>query len=173
MQERLLNSKLLILSCVFILLGVTIFGCDPIVKTLAPLSSPTVEDSKNRGVFKSEYYPVDTVIIDTLNINIQEAFVEKQYRYEGFDDLTYRISEDKYQLKIIFNEKLSKHKYFEDWVLEGFHASSPYSLIKELDTVPPYLVKIKILKVDINELGLAGENDKQLLGLILLNRKQS
>ena len=56
-------------------------SCDPIIKTLGPLASPSVADSRKRGVFLKEYYPVDIKSFDTLDFDIKEAFAERQYSY--------------------------------------------------------------------------------------------
>ncbi|MEI7677512.1 MAG: hypothetical protein WCJ03_12085 [Bacteroidales bacterium] len=146
-------------------------SCRPLVKTLGPLSSSNIEESKQRGVFLWNYTPLTTKILDTINLEIQEAFIEKQYSYHSYKDLTYKISEDKTQLVLILKNRLSELRHFDLWVLEGFHATSPNCLLKEYknETSKDTLV-IRILKVDINEQGLAGKEDKKEIGAFKLER---
>lgn len=163
------NIKLNVLLLFICMLSIS---CRPVVKTLGPLSSSNIEESKKRGVFLWEYYPVTITIYDTINFEIKEVFAEKQYQYYGYNDLRYKISEDKTQIKIIAKKKLSGLSYFELWVVDGFEWSAhPYGLVRDYNQgIPPDTLVVKILKVDINEQGLAGKEDKKEIGAFKLQR---
>jgi len=150
-----------------------LFSCNPIVKTIGPFSSPNVEESKSRDAFLWEYYPICTKINDAIDdFDIKEVFAEKQYSYYSYNDLRYKISNDKFQVIIVAKKKLSYLKHFKSWVLEDFSSVSPYSLKKDYNqTNPPDSLLTKILKVDINENGGAGKDDKRVIGSFVLHRK--
>jgi hypothetical protein len=149
-----------------------IFSCNPIVKTLGPFSSSSVEESKKRGVFLWEYYPVTTPGSDNFGFEIKEAFVEKQYCYYSYNDLRYKVSDDKAQVKIIAQKKLSALKYFKSWVVENFDWYGDYGLVMDYNQIyPPDTLVVNVLKVDINENGGAGKDDKRVIGSFTLRRK--
>lgn len=174
-KEQLLNKNrnISILAFSFtILICIQLLSCNPIVKTIGPFSSPSIEESKKRGVFLWEYHPVSTTIHDTINFEIKEVFAEKQYQYYSYKDLRYKISEDKTQIKIVAKRKLSDLYYFELWVVDGFDWYGDCGLVRDYDQgVPPDTLVVKILKVDINEQGLAGREDKKEIGILRLKRK--
>lgn len=174
-KVRSLNSNrdFSILSSFLVIMCIILLSCNPIVKTLGPFSSPSVEESKKRGVFLWEYYPIEIKFFDTIDFNIKEAFAEKQYRYYSYNDLRYKVSEDKVQIKIIAQRKLSELKYFDTWVVENFDWYGDYGLVRSLqqgNPAPDTLV-VRILKVDIGKNGLAGKDDKKELATFVLRRK--
>jgi hypothetical protein len=145
-------------------------SCKPVVKTLGPFSSSSIEDSKKKGVFLWEYYPVNTKIYDTIDFSIKEVFAEKQYGYNSYKDLSYKISEEKVQIKIIAQKKLSELKYFEWWVVENFDWDGGCGLVRSYKQgfCAPDTLVVKILKVAIGANGLAGEEDKKEIGQFTL-----
>ncbi len=168
-KEKSLSKSLRI---ILLLLPLVLFSCKPFKKSLAPLSSSSVESSRNKGILLIEYYPVSIKIYDTINFVVKEVFSEKQFRYTNYEDLNYKVADDKFQVKIIMNERLSNIGHFDLWTLEGFTATSPFSLINRSDgSFPPDTILVKILKVDINSEGLAGMDDGTEIGSFVLRRK--
>jgi hypothetical protein len=105
---------------------------------------------------------------------IKEVFAEKQYKYYSYDDLRYKISDDKTQLKIVAKRKLSELRYFELWVVENFDWSAhPYGLVRNYNSgYPPDSLLVNLILVDINDsTGRAGINDKKVIGSFMLRRK--
>ena len=176
-KEKSLNKtrKITLLSGFLVFLTFVLFlRCNPVVKTIGPFSSPNAEESKKRGVFLWEYYPTTTKVYDTIDFEIKEVFAEKQYKYYSYDDLRYKISDDKTQLKIVAKRKLSELRYFELWVVENFDWSAhPYGLVRNYNSgYPPDSLLVNLILVDINDsTGRAGINDKKVIGSFMLRRK--
>ncbi len=176
-KVKSLNKTRKITTIVILLVFLTfilLIRCNPIVKTIGPFSSPSVVESKKRNVFLWEYYQTNTTIYDTIDFEIREVFAEKQYKYYSYDDLRYKISDDKTQIKIVAKRKLSELRYFELWVVENFDWSAhPYGLVRNYNSgYPPDSLLVNVLLVDINDsTGRAGINDKKVIGSFMLRRK--
>lgn len=65
-------NKFLFITCILF------SSCNFTVKTLGPLHSLNVEESKKIGVFLWKYYPVEVKFYDTIYFSIKEVFAEKQ-----------------------------------------------------------------------------------------------
>ncbi len=175
-KEQLLNnSRRITMINRFLFITCILFSsCNHIVKTLGPFSSPGVEYSKKKGFFLCEYYPVSTKIYDTIDFDIKEVFAEKQYRYNNYKDLSYKILEDKIQIIIIAQKKLSELEYFDLWVVENFEWNGNYGLVRRYKQgfCAPDTLVVKLLKVAIGVNGLAAKEDKKEIGHFTLVRKE-
>ena len=148
-------------------------SCDMlIIKPAGPLASPNIKESKHRGAFLWEYYPICEKVNDSLELDILEVFAEKEYSFNSNTGKRYTNSKDNTQLIILFKKDLAQIKHFDLWVLADFSGSSPYNLIQSYyNTSPPDTLLIKILKVDVRSDGLAGEYNEKEIGSFLLYRK--
>ena len=143
-----------------------------IIKPAGPLASPNIKESKHRGAFLWEYYPIREKVNDSLDLDILEVFAEKEYSFNTNTGLRYINSKNNTQLIILFKKDLTEIKHFDLWMLADFTGSSPYNLIKIYkNTYPPDTLLVKILKVDVTSDGLAGEDNKKEIGSFLLYRK--
>ncbi len=173
-ERSLNNNRNFITLCTFLaIMCIILSSCNPIVKTLGPLSSSSIEDSKKCNAFLWEYYPVDTKVYDAIDFGIKEVFAEKQYSYYSYKDLRCEISKDKFQIIIIPKYNLSKQKYFDLWVVENFDWHGNSGLVRQYKQgdLPPDTLVVRILKVDIGQNGLAGKDDKKEITSFVLRRK--
>jgi len=104
-------------------------------------ASRDIKDSKARDVFVQEYtvYPNPYRINDTLQITVNEAWVEHSWRYSTEGEGA-KIEKDGYQLCINTNESDLKGISF-DWTIgvntnRYLHQSSCCSLMGDLKEVP-------------------------------------
>jgi len=166
------NKNVIIISYFFIILSLLIISCKPIVKSLGPLSSTNMEDSRKEGLYLFEYYPLKIKLLDTISLQIKEVFAEKQFRYQDYNDLSYIISRDKSQVIIVLNDKITTQGFLDVWKFDNFNYRSPYRLCYRLNSpIPPDSLLVKVLKVDINENGLAGKDNNKEIGSFVLRRK--
>lgn len=176
MMGKSLNKNRLFVfytNSITILVCLILQSCNMIIiESTGPFASPSIKESKHRGVFLWEYYPISAKVYDSLDFVIQEVFAEKEYSYYSKTDLRYNISKENTQLIIVGKNKLTQIKHFDLWELADFTSSSPYNLIKRFsNTYPPDTILVKIIKVDINSDGGAGKDDKMEIGSFILRRK--
>lgn len=150
------------------------YSCKPIVKTLGPFSSSNIEESKKVGVFLWEYYPVEVLSDDSsIHFKVNEAFAEKQYGYNSYNDLRFNISKDYTQIVLIVSD-ISKLGYFDLWTLDDFDWGGEYfGFVRDYDNVnPPDSLIVNILKVDTNKEGGSSLEDGKVIGSFVLRRKE-
>lgn len=147
-------------------------SCNPVVKSIGPFSSSSIEESKKRDVFIWEYEPTNVIIYDSIEFEIKEAFAEKMYYYYSPSDIRYKVSDDDTQIVIKLKDKLSQLGHFELWTVDGFYGMSDNGITKMYDgTIPEDTLMVKIKKVAVNKNGLAGEEDGRVIGSFQLRRK--
>lgn len=166
-MEKLLN-KILCISSLLLL----VICCKPIVKSLGPLASPSVEESKKRGVFLWEYDPVSVWVSDSLNFKVLKVYAERGYQHKSYEDLSYLVYEDSSQILLFIDKNLDSLNHFHSWKLECFTRSFKKCLIRDFDTAfPPDSILINIYKARRGTAIETGSGDKIILGSFILNRR--
>jgi len=161
-------KNLLIVLCI-----TTLVACDPIVKSVGPFSSDSIEKSKTIGAYLWEYEPIDKSILipDTIDLRIAEVFVEKMYKYHSYDDLRYQILKDNYQIRIIFDKNLNTMGYYNLWEVDSFYQVGNGLTRTYSEALPPDTLTVEIQKVGIGKDGLPNEEDEKVIGSLKLRRK--
>lgn len=167
MKRKIYNSL-----CFTVLLPLFLFtGCNfNSVSTLGRCSSTSIEQSKKRGTFISEYSHLKVRINDSIQFVIKQAFLEKQYGQYSYSNPSYTIQANKSQLIMILEQKICLLKgYDKTWHLAVNH-DKPDRLSLLFDTLNlPDSISIEALKIDIDPVTFrAGKNDDEKIGQFTL-----
>jgi hypothetical protein len=168
-MEKLINKNILLILCLVLL----IISCTPIIKTLGPFSSPSIEESKKRGVFLWEYNPISVVISDSLSFNIKEVFVERTYGHRSYSDASFVIKEGESQIVINVDKNLFKLNCLVSWKIEEFKMVGANRFKRKYDTIsPPNTVLVKIIKREERINVKDQDGNDIVLGSFVLKRKR-
>lgn len=113
--------------------------------------SNNIQESKRRGVFISEYtiqlnpYKIN----DSLDITIEEAWLEKQWAYGKHEDETKLYPTEEYQLCINSTEKDVKKYLYLDFTIgvesdKYMRSSSKESLVGDFKNLPGDTIKYEV-----------------------------
>lgn len=140
------------------------------VSTLGRRASRSIEQSKEIGTFLSEYVPSKIYINDSIQFCIKEVFTEKQFGQYSYSNPSYTIENNKSQLIIILEKKISSLKgYSNTWRLD-VNLDKPDRLSVLFDTIElPDSISINVLRIDTDTVtGLAGKFDNEKIGKFTL-----
>ncbi|RZK27120.1 MAG: hypothetical protein EOO43_00630 [Flavobacterium sp.] len=137
-------------------------------------ASQSISFAKERDVFVGEYSVVKNpyLINDSLSILIKSAWLEHQWRYDGFFGGSTNKEKNGYQL-ILQTDSNSIRNHGVTWTIgltgkDSFRHSSAHSLIISLDSLP----KRDTLVWEVQEgRNLAPQLSKTIIGKFLLVRK--
>ena len=146
---------------VFLIL-ILIQSCDyRIVKSLVNESSDHIINSKNAGYFLSTYDTSVIMINDSIDFRIIEAFAERPHRLKSYNDTSYLIDSSKFQIVLWFDKDLTKIKGFKStWQFDSIHHVYSNKFVGIFNSVtPPDSIVIRLLTIQIDSSGRAGQND--------------
>jgi hypothetical protein len=136
--------------------------------------SSDITDSKQRGVFVTEYTTLTNPyrINDTLSINFKSAWLEHVWRADGSNGEKAKIMERGYQLIVITNESSLKG-YDDTWKigLNGdayFRLAARDAIMTDFETLP----KASTFEWDVqNGHSLSRNEKKTIIGKFVLTAK--
>jgi hypothetical protein len=104
--------------------------------------SKDIQNSKHRSVFIREYTVVNNpyVINDSLHLLVKSAWIEHQWRYDGFNGKKSKKENKGWQI-IIITDETSLKGYGKNWMIgltgkNSFRLASRDALIIDLDSLP-------------------------------------
>lgn len=167
-----MKRRLLKLNSIIVLF-VLFQSCEPMIKTLGPLGSDSIEESKNKKVFICEYNHVNDIVIDSICIQIDQVFAERLHFYKSYRNTNLNISKKECQIVIVLRSNINDLKYYTQWKFKNFSSGGYkviYSDIIPIDSLLNYS-ELEIMRVDTTDFSEKPlENGK---GIILLHRKSA
>jgi len=118
-----------------IILVIFVFMSCDLHKIHQPLHTYSLEESKNKGAYEFSYQPKFVFINDSISFNIKEAWCEKIFYYDEFDDkgrIINNWNRNIYQAIFIADVDLEKkYKGFGDnwWIIRTVNYKTCYDAV--------------------------------------------
>jgi len=157
MNLKMYNTRIYIISFLII---ITLFSCgNPIGRRY----SANIKQSKDVGIFISEYNPIDNITInDSVKISIISVFAEKQIGVYSYDfNAPYVIDSTKSQLVLVtepgWGELWKKFGFTETWDFSNMRSVRKHTWVIDIDSpISPDTVKVEVINYERDSIGKHG-----------------